>query len=140
MDTLVKWLAGLLGIVVVYRLVAYIWNGSILEFLVASFAVGLLLAWVAWNKYRKSRRGFWVRYISPNIVRADRDDFAIEYHEGKKSLILHGKLLEGSKRLITVPRTQDWDTKMPDWARGRREEIRERIKTELNPKVYEIGE
>ncbi len=140
MDTLVKWFAGLLGILVVYRLLSYIWNGSILKFLILSSPVGLLLAWVTWNKYRETRRGFWVRYISPNILRADRDDFAIEYYEGGKSLMLYGKLLEESKRLVTVPPTQEWETKMPEWAKGRREEIRGRIKAELNPSVYEIGE
>ena len=58
MDTLVKWFAGLLGVVVVYRLLAYIWNGSMLKFLIASSAVGLVLAWLAWNKYRKAGVAF----------------------------------------------------------------------------------
>ena len=140
MDRLVKWFAALLGIFAVYRLFPYLWKESMLKFLIAMSAIGLLLGWVVWNKYRETRRGFWVRYISPNILRADPDDFAIEYHEGEKSLMLYGKLLERSKRLVTIPSTQEWETKMPEWAKGRREEIRGRIKADLNPKVYEIGE
>lgn len=135
-----KWFAALLGIFAVYRLFPYLWKESMLKFLIAMFAIGLLLGWVVWNKYREIRRGFWVRYISPNILRGDPDDFAIEYHEGEKSLMLYGKLLERSKRLVTIPSTQEWETKMPEWAKGRREEIRGRIKADLNPKVYEIGE
>jgi hypothetical protein len=140
MDRLVKWFGALLGIFAVYRLFPYLWKESMLKFLVLTSAIGLLLGWVVWNKYRETRRGFWVRYISPNVLRADRNDFAIEYHEGEQSLMLYGKLLEGSKRVVSVPATQEWEAKMPEWAKGRREEIRGRIKADLNPRVYEIGE
>ena len=103
-------------------------------------AIGLLFIWFFWNKYQETRRGFWIRYISPNILRADPEDFAIEYHEGEKSLMLYGKLLEGPKRRVTIPSMHEWEAKMPEWAKDRREEIRGRIKADLNPKVYEIGE
>ena len=131
---------GFVRIFALSRLFAYLWTESILKFLIVMSAVGFLLGWVVWNRYRETRRGFWVRYVSPNILRADPDDFAIEYHEGEKSLMLYGKLLERSKRLVTIPATQEWETRMPEWAKGRREEIRGRIKADLNPKVYEIGE
>ena len=84
MVRLVKWFAALLGIFALSRLFAYLWTESILKFLIVMSAIGFLLGWVVWNRYRETRRGFWVRYVSPNILRADPDDFAIEYHRGRK--------------------------------------------------------
>ena len=141
MVRLVKWFAALLGIFALSRLFAYLWTESILKFLIVMSAVGFLLGWVVLEQIPRNETWFRVRYVSPNILRADPDDFAIEYHEGEKSLMLYGKLLERSKRLVTIPATQEWETRIPtEWAKGRREEIRGRIKADLNPKVYEIGD
>src|ERR1051325_11161743 len=86
---------------------------------------------IIWKHYQKNRRGFRIRYLSPGILRAGPDKFAIEYFEGTKSFLLHGREVSHSKRVITIPSVREWETNMPDWAQGRRTEILQRLGTEL---------
>lgn len=50
----------------------------------AMLAVGVGIALMR-ERHRRRVRGFWVEYLSPNMLRAGDQEFAIVYHEGKES-------------------------------------------------------
>lgn len=63
----------------------------------------------------------------------------IQYVErGNCSIVLDAELMCGPlHRVISVPTAANWDSKVPDWARGRREEILARLKlTFPRPKYW----
>lgn len=64
----------------------------------------------------------------------------ILYSEGKKSFEL--KVDPGLKgpTLINIPSAGDWDKKVPEWARGRRDEIVDRIGHRCKHMIYEFKE
>jgi len=80
------------------------------------------------ERHRRRMQGFWIEYVSPNVLRADEHDFAIVYHEGEESLFFYGKERSRPERdRLLIPSAAAWDAVVPQWARGRRELITQRL-------------
>jgi len=67
---------------------------------------------------RRKREGFYVRTSGS----AEGGD--VIYDEGGKSLTFY---FDRGARRIYIPSDRNWDERMPEWARGRKIEILERI-------------
>jgi predicted membrane channel-forming protein YqfA (hemolysin III family) len=67
----------------------------------------------------------------------------LEYRERSggviRSLIIGGELL-AKGRVVYIPSETGWNTKMPEWAWGRRDQIIERVKANVGTKDYEFQE
>ena len=85
-------------------------------------AVMMSLIPVIKERFRRRREGFYVT-ITGN---ADGGD-VIYFEEGKKLTFYFDR----RTRTIFVPPTMKWEKEMPDWAKGRRPQIMERIATRL---------
>lgn len=111
---------------VVYWTVATV--GSALIFVCLLVGVGYLVGSIMYL-----RRGW-------KIVGVGRD--ALAYVERDKGRIIFGAELMGTgsvSRIITIP-VSDWDTSVPAWASGRREEIVARIRSEMPEPRYKYIE
>jgi hypothetical protein len=77
-------------------------------------------------------RGFW-------IARKGRDAF--EYQELRNGrverLIIGGELMAIGQHVVYVPNEQEWETTMPLWSQGRRDEIIQNVQRGLGTKNYE---
>jgi hypothetical protein len=105
---------------------------------VLAVVLGLALA-VLLAKRRQRLRGYWVEYVSPNVLRAREGELAVVYHEGTEKLVLYGLERPAPARpLLLVPR--DWDGTVEPWARGRREVILERLRADRVAGQYEMAE
>jgi len=86
------------------------------------------------------RRNYQFRTRGYLVSRHGRDQ--VEYRErsrdGVRSLVIGGDLLK-TGRLIYIPTREQWDETMPSWARGRRDEIVDRVKATLT-EGYEFQE
>jgi hypothetical protein len=78
---------------------------------------------------RLHRQGYRARAWS-------RDDFYYEeLFDGKiRRLVISGELMAKGPRVMYVPSHDEWQQKMPVWAKDRREEILNRIRVELGDK------
>jgi hypothetical protein len=93
---------------------------------VLAVGLGLVVA-VFLARRRQRRRGFWVEYISPAVLRAAEGKLSIVYHEGMEKLVFYGEERPAPAcHLLFVP--HDWDGTVEPWARGRREVILERLR------------
>ena len=79
--------------------------------------VVLLREWV-----RRKSEGFYVN------TKGNADGGDVIYHEGGKSLTFY---FDRVGHTVYVPSERKWDDDMPDWARARKSEISERIRTRL---------
>ena len=84
---------------------------------------GLLLAgWLLWDwwreKKRREREGWWIEFGSDQGQRS-----YVTYYEGENTLEI-----DMHKGKLAVPSPIYWDSRMPRWARGRRDEIISRIR------------
>jgi hypothetical protein len=52
------------------------------------------------------------------------------------TLVIWGELMAKGPRVIYIPSSDEWQHKMPDWARYRREEILNRVRQELGSKRF----
>lgn len=84
-----------------------------------------------------NRKGYWVGHEG-------RDEIYYEekYRDAVRRMIIPGEMLVGGPihRVIYVPNDAEWREKMPEWARGRKAEIMDRIKTFLGQEHYEYDE
>ena len=120
-DTASNYFEGV-GRKVVYWTIATV--GSALIFLCFLVGIGYLVGSIIYL-----RRGW-------KIVGMGRDELA--YVERDKGRVIFGAELMGTgpvSRIITIP-ASDWDTSVPAWARGRREEIVARIRSEMPDPRY----
>jgi hypothetical protein len=93
---------------------------------------------ILWPLYHLRRyyglrfRGFWV---------APKGRDAFEYQElcdgGMERLIIGGELMAIGRHVVYVPSEQEWQTTMPRWAQGRRDEIIQNVQRGLGTKNYE---
>lgn len=79
--------------------------------------VVLLRKWL-----RRKREGFYVN------TKGNADGGDVIYHEGGKSLTFY---FDRTARTVYLSSDRKWENDMPDWARARKSEITERIKTRL---------
>jgi len=80
------------------------------------------------------KRGFWAEFeqsIGESIV------FYEELHEGKIEKISLRGFFDRGPYTIYIPVDDKWQETMPEWAKWRKSEIVERMKTILNPQKYE---
>jgi hypothetical protein len=115
---LIAWAATILGVAV------WTWSRVLFGSLAALAIVGIAI--FAWERRRRSAREYWVEYLSPAMVRAGENDFAVVYHEREAYLFFEGVTEPGGRRL-TVPSASAWSDRVPAWARDRRETILERV-------------
>lgn len=77
------------------------------------------------------RKGFWVQG-------AGRDEIRYEEWDGKavRSFKIIAELMASGPRIVSFPTDAQWDRHMPEWARGRKAEMMERVKGFLGDKDY----
>jgi hypothetical protein len=97
-------------------------------------ALLVVLAWVAAymgarvTRRARARRGWWVEPLSAAQLRGAQDEIAVVYHEGGRSLWFGGtRGGRGARDRLVVPGREAWDAEVEPWARGRRDEILERL-------------
>lgn len=99
------------------------WAIAILAALAGGVGIALMR-----ERHRRHVQGFWVEYVSPNMLRANEGDFAVAYHEGEESLYFYGSEQPRPERdRLVIPSVAAWDTAVPSWARGRRALITQRL-------------
>jgi hypothetical protein len=84
----------------------------------------LVLAWL--DRRARSTRGYWIEHLSPAVLRAGANDFAVVYHEGAEQMFFYGHALPDGERLC-VPAEEAWTDCAPAFARERRAEIVKRL-------------
>ena len=89
----------------------------------ASLALLVVLASVAWERYRRQKEGYFVN------TRGGGEDGSVTYNEAGKTLELY---FRRGQRLIYVPTDRKWKDIMPSWAGERKPEIMTRIKSQLD--------
>jgi len=82
--------------------------------------------------YRLLSRGF-------SVAREGRDNIVYEERRNGKNrrLIIYGELMVRAPHVVYVPTEEEWESKMPEWARDRRTEIIDNVKRGLGTKNYE---
>jgi len=82
---------------------------------------------------RRVRSSWRLRKQGYRIVWHGRDSFYYEeLADGqRRRAVMECELESKGPRILRLPATEDWHWKMPEWARGRREEIVERVRSEL---------
>jgi hypothetical protein len=81
------------------------------------------------KRLERDRRGWWVEYVSPGVLRGGEDEFAIAYHEGNKTLYFSGtEGRRGERSTLVLPGAAAWPERVEAWARNRRDEIVARIR------------
>ena len=81
------------------------------------FGVGFWINY-KWNLARQKKRGY---IIEPG---GGAEDMLIYYREGENSIYLYGERKDG---FVIVPSNAEWERSMPEWAKGRKGQIMERI-------------
>ncbi len=95
-------------------------------------------AWGVWQfktyekraEAQEKRLGYRVLYLSPNILRMGIEEWAVEYRENGQSFLLYGKVVKKGPNTLDVPSVEHWNESVPEWAKGRREEILRRVRAE----------
>jgi len=107
-------------------------------FAVLLILLSLLFFPITWPLYQVRRyyglkiRGFWVRPEGRDAIEYQ------EIHEGKvQRLIIAGEMVVKAPHVVYIPTEAEWQESMPQWARGRRDEIIENVKRGLGTKNYE---
>jgi len=115
----------LMGTLTIAAALALIARGELFSGLVLGGVAALLLRWFWRMTLRKralSRRGFHAGRRVGNHWLYE------ELHEGEvESVELQLEYIGRGEYEIHIPGEHDWVAQMPDWARGRREEIVERL-------------
>lgn len=105
---------------------------------VLAVALGLALAALL-TRRRQRLRGYWVEYVSPNVLRAGEGEFAVVYHEGMEKLVFYGHERPAPEpNLLFVP--ADWDGAVEPWAQGRRDLVLERLRADRIAGRCELAE
>jgi hypothetical protein len=99
---------------------------------------GLLAAVVSWITGSRLRHRHRLRVRGWVACREGRDDVAYsEWVEGNvRRLTIIGEL--GTPHAVYIPSDDAWERTVPEWARGRRTEIIDRVKADLGSKHYEF--
>jgi hypothetical protein len=84
-----------------------------------------LTLWSRFREHRENSRGWRIGF----------EPVGIRYEEKKKdgawvSLVIRGTPRGHGLGALLIPTDAVWDSRYPDWARGRREEILSRVKSE----------
>jgi hypothetical protein len=82
---------------------------------------------------RRVRSSWRLRKLGYRIVWHGRDSFYYEeLADGQpRRAVMECELEPRGPRILRLPAPEEWRRKMPEWAGGRREEIVERIRSEL---------
>lgn len=96
--------------------------------------IGWLVFWFDPVRHRKrdlKSQGFHIEYVSPGVLRGDENQFAVVYYEENREvgeqIWFYGTDTNDKKSVLLIPLPEDWNEKVPDWAKNRRTEIVERI-------------
>ncbi len=100
--------------------------------------LALLFAPVGWLIYFV-RRFYSLRSLGFWVAGSGRDAFEYqEPNDGRvERLTIGGEMIIGGPDVVYVPTEEEWNQRMPQWDRGRREEIIENVKRILGTKRYE---
>ncbi len=129
MDRLVKWFLRL------YFSTMLLWGGFLLwkhtPYVLGAIVVVVLAIWgsIQRDHQRRIRRGYWVEYLSPGLIRGGDNQCGIVYHEGKNLVTFYGEARRRDS-LIFVPSSSAWGNEVSEWAKGNREAILARIQQE----------
>jgi hypothetical protein len=103
--------------------------------IIAAILFGSVILYISLRQVRSSwhlrKHGYRVRWYG-------RDSFYYEELEAGqiRRLMLDGYLMTRGPRHVYFPDPKDWQQKMPDWARDRRDEILARVRDELGAKHF----
>ncbi len=103
--------------------------------IIAGILYGGIIFYIILSRVRSSwhlrRQGYRVRWYG-------RDSFYYEEIEAGqiRRLMICGELMARGPRHVYFPDPDDWQRKMPDWAKDRRDEILNRISDELGSKHF----
>jgi hypothetical protein len=112
------------------------WALAALAFLVLAAAISTAL-----GRRRRRLRGYWVEFISPGLLRAGEDEFALVYHEGDHKLWLKGRERRKPHRgTLYLPSSASWSKSVEPWARERRGEILRRVLADRIARRCEVEE
>jgi hypothetical protein len=136
MNVLARWFFVFWLSLLLLRLVFWLWAWHPLALVVIVFC--FLIAALPWRQEQRRRRrvDYWVEELSPGSLRAEPDDWAVVYHEGPNALWFRGKIRPYGPNVLWIPSARRWQERMPEWALGRREEIRLRVSEGLDPTRY----
>jgi len=86
------------------------------------------------NKYTLRKRGYLVQHVGHHV----------HYHElvdgTVRTLDLSGEITVRGPYLLYPPNSNEWDHTVPAWARGRRNEILERVRTFFGREHFELSD
>jgi hypothetical protein len=120
-----SWLLVTWGVAI---LIYGLWQWTPWAVAVVAVTVGALALRIALNRRRRRIQGYWIEYVSSNVVRAREGEFAIVYHEGEGKIYFYGiERPRPSRDLLFIPGPSRWDGAVEPWARGRRAVIVERL-------------
>jgi hypothetical protein len=140
-DALVKWFLRLYATAMSVAALVWLWRHFPWGLALLA-TVALFVARAVFKKRRqRQREGSWVEWISPGLLRAGEDDFAVVYHEGGRQHFFYGKAGPPPMRcVLQVPSQAAWPSHVPVWMGERRDLILERIRQNLPAKglVFEV--
>lgn len=120
MSAIVKMFLWFQAVAATIWLLLFFGKQPLLLCLVSGVAVIIALAILAKEAERK-KNGYWVEYISPGVLRADEDEFALVYHDKAGDMCFTGT------EKINFPSPKEWERKAPIWAKGQRQLIIDRV-------------
>ena len=81
----------------------------------------------------RQKLGCWLEYLSPGMLRAGKEDFALVYHDGERQHFFYGTVGKPpASDILTVPSEERWQSQVPDWMSGERDAILKRIGQEFS--------
>ena len=131
-DAFILWFFRIWGTVLVVNVTLWLWKHFPFGLVIIAVATLMVRRAVATEREQLRIQGYWVEYVSPGVLRAGEDDFAVVYHEGDRQHFFDGKLSRNSTPdILHVPSQSAWRHRTPEWIREKRPLILERVRQEL---------
>jgi hypothetical protein len=99
---------------------------------VVAFAVTAMVARVLLYRVSLRRSGWNVRHDGLHVLR-----YSQVVGSKVEEIVIDGAIMPGTPHhVLYVPAAPEWDQRYPEWARGRRDEIVRRIRSECPDSEY----